>query len=434
MQTIEVDFLGIIDSSGRTVRVVSVDATGSEPGLPAAVEGLLASRPTVGGRGAVGILSTPRGPLMASVQPIMRSDGSGPSAGTLVMGRYLGAEDAMQLSRITGELVSLLETRAADAALSSVPAWSDPRARVSGVVVPQRGEKVSGYRLIIGLDDRPSLVLSVVRPSTTVILVRETGGYLLFAVVVASLALVVGVIGAIDSIVTQRLKCLSEDVRSITRDGDFSRRVEASGSDEISALGSDINTMLTTLNSSQLELEYMAGHDMLTTLFNRRRFEEELERDLMEQTRTQGRGAILWLDIDDFKEVNDTLGHAVGDRLLAEFSSAIKRETRSYATLARIGGDEFALILPNADLAEAEMAAERLINLLRTHVFEIDEHRITQRVSVGIALYPDHGSTTDELLVCADLAMYEAKNSGGDAYRVFDCGDDALQAARHHRV
>jgi len=335
------------------------------------------------------------------------------------MARYMGTSDAQQLSRITGDSVSLLETRVADAALKSQVDWSNPLARLSGVAV-LGGDKARGYRLILGLDGRPTAVLSVVRPSTTATLIRETGGYLLAAVLVASLALIVGVIAAIDTVVTRRVERLSENVRSITQRSDFSQRVDSSGSDEIATLGADINSMLTTLNDSQLELEYMAGHDMLTALFNRRRFEEELEREMLEQARSGGRGAILWLDIDNFKEVNDSLGHAVGDRLLAEFSKEIKQETRGYATLARIGGDEFALILPNADRAEAEMAADRLISLLRTRVFEIDEHRITQRVSIGIALYPDHGATTDELLVSADLAMYEAKNSGGDSCRVFD--------------
>jgi len=424
LETIDIDVLGILDRSGRVVRVVSADATGdAQPGLPPVVAAVLESRPSFLKKGGVGILATPRGPLLISVQPILTSAGTGPPAGTLVMGRYLGPEGAAQLSRITGDDVSLLDTRTADAALVSVAEWSDPDARLLGVVVPGRSETVSGYRLILGLDGEPGLVLCVVRPSTTTILIRESGGYLLFAVVVASAALMIGVIIAIDLIVTRRLKCLSEDVRAITRDSDFTRRVDEMGTDEIATLAADINSMLTTLNSSQLELEYMAGHDMLTTLFNRRRFEEELERDLKEQIRTGGRGAILWLDIDNFKVVNDTLGHAVGDRLLREFSREVKRETRSYATLARIGGDEFALILPNADQAEAQKAADRLINLLREHTFEIDEHRITQRVSIGIALYPDHGVATDDLLVSADLAMYEAKNSGGDSFRVFTGGN-----------
>lgn len=425
LATIDVDFMVIIDDSGEIIRVIFKDAAEStEPSVPPVVRTTIARRPELATDGDAGILATPEGPLLLTVQPILQIEGGAPRAGTLVMGRYLDVEDTQLFTRVTGVKVSLIEAAAAEVALAARPEWSDQKARREGVVVPTSRFTVFGYRQILGLDGQSGLVIESEQPRTTMIQARETSGYLLAAVAVAGLALVAGVMGSIDQIVTQRLRRLSENVREIARESNFDQRVDAAGSDEISTLGADINSMLGTLQDSQVELEYMAGHDMLTTLFNRRRFEEELERDLLEQTRSGGTGAILWLDIDDFKEVNDTLGHAVGDRLLADFSMLIKDETRAYATLARIGGDEFALILPNADRAEAEKAASRLISLLSTHIFEIDHHRISQEVSIGIALYPDHGVTKDDLLVRADLAMYEAKNSGGNSYRV--SGDGSL--------
>ena len=421
LEHLGVDLIAFIEPSGKTATVVSLDtSSGLVATLPSGIDDVLGSRPELVVSGGGGVLSTPSGPLLVAVEPIMRSDASGPSVGALVIGKYLRQDDADLLSRASGAQVSIISSATAGSGSTSVPGFMGSQSALAGVVVPESANLVSGFKGVSGLDGVTGLVLKVTQPRTTMILARRTGAYLLIASIIATGALMIWLAISVDRVVTQRLERLSQDVRAVSHEGDLDRRVGASGNDEIAALAEDINVMLDALQESRKELEYMAGHDALTGLYNRRRFETELGRELLEQTRSGGRGAVMWFDLDNFKDVNDGLGHAVGDRVLEELSQAVKSKSRAYSTFARVGGDEFALVLPNADHDEAQQAAGRLLGVLRERVFRVEGHSIKIRVSIGIALYPDHGSTLDEVLVSADKAMYEAKRLGGDRYEIYD--------------
>jgi diguanylate cyclase (GGDEF)-like protein len=162
---------------------------------------------------------------------------------------------------------------------------------------------------------------------------------------------------------------------------------------------------------------HVAHHDGLTGLVNRRVFNERLQEATMLATIDPQALAVLYLDLDRFKQVNDTRGHEVGDRLLAEATQRMKSVTRPSDTLARIGGDEFAIIVPSlASPDNAAHLARRLISAL-ARPFIIDEAAATVGASVGIALFPQDGSTVDALLRSADEALYEAKRSGRNTFR-----------------
>ena len=173
-----------------------------------------------------------------------------------------------------------------------------------------------------------------------------------------------------------------------------------------------LQSTLDALERSHLELLELASHDSLTGLLNRRRFEEEFERQIAEQQRLGRGGAVIWLDLDHFKDVNDTLGHRAGDELLMLVARTLRAEMRAYSVIARLGGDEFAVILPAAGQAEALAAAERLIRVLAEREFALAGHAVHAAASIGVALYPDHGATVQELLAASDVAMYHAKESG----------------------
>jgi diguanylate cyclase (GGDEF)-like protein len=177
------------------------------------------------------------------------------------------------------------------------------------------------------------------------------------------------------------------------------------------------------LDRSHTELSLLAAHDPLTGLANRRQFEAELERELSEVERLGGCGALLWFDLDHFKDVNDSLGHAAGDDLLVAFAKKIKTKSRDYCTVARVGGDEFAMLVPHADEQEAKATASRLLEMLSDTSFAAAEHVVRVSASIGIARFPDHGTTGDELMACADLAMYEAKTTGGDRFFAYTKDD-----------
>ena len=176
-----------------------------------------------------------------------------------------------------------------------------------------------------------------------------------------------------------------------------------------------------TIRRSRGALERLALYDSLTGLPNRVLFAERLERALRAGAEP-ARLALLLLDLDRFKEVNDTFGHAMGDRLLKEVTDRCGQTLRGTDLVARLGGDEFALLLPDADAASASHLAERLLTLLEPP-FVIDDQAVAIGASIGIALSPEHGADGQALLQHADVAMYVAKRSAG-SYAVYDRSQD----------
>ena len=169
----------------------------------------------------------------------------------------------------------------------------------------------------------------------------------------------------------------------------------------------------------QEKLKEMAFHDELTGLPNRRLFQERMQQTLKEAKRNHQKCAILYLDIDKFKWVNDQLGHATGDALLQQFGKRVSFCLRDSDTLARQGGDEFTVLLPNIENEEnARACAERIIEILQEE-WTIGEHTFKTTSSIGIALYPKDGMKMDQLLTNADRALYAAKESGRNTYQVY---------------
>jgi diguanylate cyclase (GGDEF)-like protein/PAS domain S-box-containing protein len=168
-------------------------------------------------------------------------------------------------------------------------------------------------------------------------------------------------------------------------------------------------------------LQHLADHDALTGLVNRRRFTEELELALVHARRFGETGAVLFLDLDGFKFVNDTLGHAAGDALIARVGGLLRHAVRETDTLARMGGDEFAVLLTRCDRTAAVTVAEKLLGTLRRDGLAGTERRGRLSSSIGIALFgAEDAVSADELVVEADIAMYEAKDEGKDRYAIYD--------------
>jgi diguanylate cyclase (GGDEF)-like protein/PAS domain S-box-containing protein len=175
------------------------------------------------------------------------------------------------------------------------------------------------------------------------------------------------------------------------------------------------------------QLQYLADHDSLTGLFNRRRFEEELTRELASAERYDSKVAVLAIDLDDFKYINDSLGHSIGDELITRVGHAVRARLRRTDVLARLGGDEFAVILPRIDHDGAMEVAEGLLEA----VGEVDLVGLGGRgggsvsASIGIAMFHAASKlTSEELLVEADIAMYDAKEAGRARAVLYDASED----------
>jgi diguanylate cyclase (GGDEF)-like protein len=173
------------------------------------------------------------------------------------------------------------------------------------------------------------------------------------------------------------------------------------------------------LQTSQDQAQYLAFHDTLTGLPNRALFEDRLRRMLLFASQDGTRVALLYLDLDRFKHINDTLGHPAGDELVRQTAARLKHTIREVDTVARLGGDEFAIILLDVpDVGSAEDIAERLLLKLR-EPFRLIDDQVFVSASVGIALSSGSDTDADDLLRKADIALYEAKKNGRGRYEVF---------------
>jgi two-component system CheB/CheR fusion protein len=172
------------------------------------------------------------------------------------------------------------------------------------------------------------------------------------------------------------------------------------------------------LKESQRRAEYLATHDALTGLPNRTLFQDRLQVAIANARRTQQLSALMFLDLDNFKSINDTLGHDVGDELLVQVAARLGKLVRELDTVARLGGDEFTLILVDTTIEGAEQVAKRIVESLAL-AFDVRRHSLFVTASIGIALCPVDGENVAGLTKAADTAMYRAKENGRDRFELF---------------
>ncbi|HBK48337.1 MAG TPA: diguanylate cyclase [Pseudomonas sp.] len=217
--------------------------------------------------------------------------------------------------------------------------------------------------------------------------------------------------------ITRPLRGLASVAHAARRERSFDRRVPEAPIAELNELGNDFNALLdelevwhSHLQSENQTLAHQASHDSLTGLPNRAFFEGRLSRSVLNAARQQDHLALLFLDSDHFKQINDTLGHAVGDEVLISVAERVRAQLREQDLVARLGGDEFAVLLtPLHTRKDAEHIAEKIVASMKLPV-QLDSGRsVSTSLSVGIAYYPDDGADPASLLNAADAAMYQAK-------------------------
>ena len=245
-------------------------------------------------------------------------------------------------------------------------------------------------------------------------LLMLAGGLLCFAITVGTVS------GSLlQRKISQPITDLVQAMKEVEANHDFTARVAVQGVDDIAQLGTGFNTMLSELeqrdlakNNAEAKLQYQALYDELTGLPNRRLLADRLSHTLATARRAQHIAALLYIDLDGFKLVNDSLGHAVGDLLLSQVSIRLQSRVRAADTLARLGGDEFVVVLAHLrGNEEAAMVAEKLLEAL-TLPFMIEGQKITISASIGISIFPETATDADGLLQQADSAMYAAKRNG----------------------
>lgn len=239
--------------------------------------------------------------------------------------------------------------------------------------------------------------------------------------------------------ITRPILALTHTVSRIG-DGHLDERVEQTGQAELGVLQRGVNHMavqLQTMQDQMLEridqatarLIYQASHDALTGLINRREFEQRLERMLLSALQQDREHALCYMDLDQFKVINDTCGHAAGDELLRQLALLLKGNLRERDTLARLGGDEFALLLENCSVADAQEVADSFRAEVQRFRFKWGDRIFAVGMSVGmVAINRDSGSAAS-LLSAADAACYVAKGRGRNQIHIYESRD--IDLVRH---
>lgn len=248
-------------------------------------------------------------------------------------------------------------------------------------------------------------------------------GFLLSGV--AALLACMAISGAIGALLSRRmlsdivtpLQSFAKVARAARHERDLTLRVPPARIVELRALGDDFNSLLDELQQRQAQLQlqntaltHQANHDSLTGLPNRAYFEQRLQAALLQAQRDAGIFAVLFLDNDHFKQVNDTHGHEVGDALLVTVAHRIRTQLRESDLVARLGGDEFAVLLaPVRGVEDATRIADKIIHAVVSPLVLESGERLQPSVSIGVAVYPIHGQDMVALMRSADAAMYRAK-------------------------
>ena len=239
--------------------------------------------------------------------------------------------------------------------------------------------------------------------------------------------------------ITGPLQSLAAVAHAARSERNFDRRVPPARIAELDSLGSDFNALLGEMEAWQSHLQsenetlaHLANHDSLTGLPNRAFFEGRLIRALRSASKVNERVAVLFLDSDRFKDINDNFGHAAGDAVLVAVADRVRAQLREGDLVARLGGDEFAILLaPLHTMEDAQRIADKIIASMDLPIAVPGDTQVFTSLSIGIALYPDHGNTPGDLLNAADAAMYQAKRLASGAQQTAE--PDPPIANVHHR-
>ncbi len=239
--------------------------------------------------------------------------------------------------------------------------------------------------------------------------------------------------------ITVPLQSLADVAHAARSQRDFDRRVPPAQIAELHSLGSDFNALLgemaawqSHLQSENETLAHQASHDSLTGLPNRAFFEGRLIRALRNAAKLNERVAVLFLDSDRFKDINDTFGHAAGDAVLVAVADRVRAQLRDDDLVARLGGDEFAVLLaPLHKVEDAQRIADKIIASMDMPIAVPGNTEVHTSLSIGISMYPDHGATPGTLLNAADTAMYQAKRQALGGQQTAESEPAAVNV--HHR-
>ncbi len=447
------NFIFIIDREGRLVYGKGFDLNSkTEVDIPPVLhEGVLSKTLTYHEEVqdyVASIILLPQGPLLISAQPILTSNDGGPIRGTFIMARYFddsmikGISDTVHVPLAVAQIDDKDMPPYFQAALS----YLSPEMPV--YICVEGGKRIAGYALIEDIYGDPALIFRIDMPRD--VYAQGQAMMLYFMLALCGLAAVFAYIVniTVGRTIIRRLERVGHFVNNISISGDLSTNLPTKSNDELTVLERNINRMVDKLQEQQDELNReleerkkmaqklreMATHDFLTGLPNRLLLVDRYNIASALAHRNQDRLAVMSLDIDRFKSINDNLGHDMGDKVLKAFGGQITGIIRASDTLARVGGDEFILMMLETNhMEDATVIARKIIESFKEPVY-IDGHWIYLSTSIGIAIYPEDATDLETLIKKSDAALYYAKGHGRNAFKFFHDGDVWISGDRKSKI
>lgn len=408
--------------------------------------------------------------MLINANVVTDGNKSQPALGVLITGRTLSSDLLKQISdqtRLNVTFLTLHEISKQPKLNAIFKNLINSSTTYSKEII--NDEKVSGYMLIRDINDTPIGMLDISNERPIYQSGLHTINFYLTSFLIIGIVFSIIIIFLLRSIILKRLEHLEHDLASISTNRSFKNRVQVQGNDELSFVASKVNSMMDAIQSAHEKLEQrveertqelkntnfkleeeiserktiekqlilhkehlvrLAHYDTLTALPNRIFFNEILNKALHHASRHNRILAVLFVDLDRFKKINDALGHLIGDQVLKEISERFTSVLRAGDVLARLGGDEFIILL--ADIEHPKLVsfvAEKILQACAKPI-QINSHEFYISASIGICIYPNDGTSLEDLQRNADMAMYKVKRSGGNNYQYFT-NEMNLQAHEH---
>ena len=409
MEGAGVSFVFITDSFGNTVYKKNIDDQKKNvftelltKAITSDVSKLLTNNKT---KNIVGIIAYNKIPILISAERITKSDGSGHSPGIFIFAKYYD-KDVVKILNQNTELQSELIIYDKDLIFNNDSAKKDTFVKVSNE------NFITSYGLLNNIFSEPSFFVKVTSQRKIFRNAKITMNFYLLVLLIALTLFSLSIFILIHLFVVKRIKIINLIVENVHSSHDVFTSIILKGNDEISELGSKFNNMFYRLKKSDESIVSLANYDTLTGLANRKKLLESISY-LLENGNKNGNLAFFFIALDKFKAINDSFGHKTGDVVLTKVAERLKNNTRPKDIVSRIGGDEFLVIIRDLkSSSNATEIGEKLVKVL-SDVFIYNGKLLYIGASVGISLFPQHGTDVDTLIKNADLAMYEVKNSGG---------------------
>ena len=411
---IHINLFLLLDRSGRIILSKEVGNWPVGKGNLSAIAAAYVSSPAQAHKAPLSGLLEINGRLfMLAYEPILTSRGDGTPRGTLVMGKGL-SESLLSTMGHSMSLPLWLEPIDNAPLPNRQTLWSDG----SSLVSPESDSTMLAYLQLKDLSNTPKRLLVARIPSDLFTEGQKVTRYLLLLLMLAGAVHSAVLLIVLEESLLSRVESLNHKIKQVTVSGDLSLRLDSHGKDELSALASTVNAMLTAIQKAKFELlqaqeslRFHAEHDSLTGVLNRRAIRDVLRRELARCRRDNQSLGVMLADVDHFKRINDRYGHGAGDAALLTVVQRISSMLRPYDLIGRYGGEEFLVIAPGCDLALTQKLAERIRDAVSGEGVDLGNDNVTLTVSVGLTL-GTADSDPEFLVAVADAAMYQAKRNG----------------------